>query len=59
MAKLLSIPYKKTASGFRDYTIILTLIDTAARLSEIALLKDEDVDIENCYLRIMGKNNKE
>jgi len=57
--KLLSQPDKKTDTGFRDYAILLTLVDTAARLSEIALLEEDDIDLENGYLRVMGKGGKE
>jgi len=57
--KLLSQPNKRTDRGFRDYAILLTFVDTAARLSEIALPKEEDIDLENGYLRVMGKGGKE
>ena len=49
----------KSGLGFRDYVIMLVLIDTAARVSEIANLKLEDVNLENGYLRVMGKGGKE
>ena len=32
---LLAQPNKKTDRGFRDYALLLTFVDTAARLSEI------------------------
>jgi site-specific recombinase XerD len=38
---------------------MLVLVDTAVRASEIANLKVSDVDLENGYLRIMGKGGKE
>jgi site-specific recombinase XerD len=57
--RLLAQPDKQTDKGFRDYAMMLTFIDTAARLSEIALLRVEDVDLENGYLRVMGKGSKE
>jgi site-specific recombinase XerD len=56
---LLFQPDKKTNIGFRDYAIMLTFIDSTARLSEIALLDEEDVDLENGYLKVMGKGGKE
>jgi len=56
---LLSQPNKKTDMGFRDYTILLTFVDTAARLSEIALINEDDIDLENGYLKVMGKGGKE
>lgn len=57
--KLLRQPDKKTSIGFRNYTIMLTYLDTAARLSEIAGLKVDDVDLDNGYLRVMGKGSRE
>jgi len=56
---LLAQPDKKTDRGFRDYALLLTFIDTAARLSEIANPSVDDVDIENGYLRVLGKGGKE
>ena len=57
--RLLSQPDRKRARGFRDYAIMLTFIDTAARLSEIALLEVDDVDLENGYLKVLGKDKIE
>lgn len=56
---LLSQPDKKTDTGFRDYAMMLTYVDTTGRLSEIAMSEEEDVDLENGYLRVMGKGGKE
>ncbi len=56
---LLSHPDKKTDTGFRDYALILTLVDSNARLSETAFLEEDDVNLENGYLRVMGKGGKE
>ena len=57
--KLLSQPNKKTDRGFRDYALMLTLVDTAARLSEVANFVVDDVDVENGYLRVLGKGGIE
>jgi integrase/recombinase XerD len=57
--RLLTQPNKKTDRGFRDYALMLTLVDTAARLSEVANPSIDDVDIENGYLRVLGKGGKE
>jgi site-specific recombinase XerD len=57
--RLLSAPDRKTASGFRDFAILLTFLDTNIRLSELLNLDEKDVDLENGYLRIMGKGGKE
>jgi integrase/recombinase XerD len=48
-----------TALGFRDYTIILTLLDTAMRISELTALKLEDISLEDGVLLVMGKGGKE
>lgn len=59
LQKLLAQPDRKSNKGFRDYTIMLCLLDTAIRLSELCRLKIQDVDLTNGYLRIMGKGSKE
>ncbi|MFC2038631.1 tyrosine-type recombinase/integrase [Chloroflexota bacterium] len=56
---LLAQPDKKTDTGFRDYAILLTFVDTTGRLSEIANLEEDDIDLENGYLRVMGKGSRE
>ncbi len=35
-----------TNNGFQDYTMLLTFIDTVIRLSEVANLRIDDVDLE-------------
>jgi integrase/recombinase XerD len=57
--KLLCQPNKGTHRGFRDFAIMLTLVDTAARIGELVSLKLEDVDLENGYLKVMGKGGRE
>ena len=57
--QLLAQPNKKTDSGYRDYAVLLAFVDTAARLSELACLKEDDIDLENGYLKVMGKGGKE
>jgi site-specific recombinase XerD len=59
VAKLLSQPDKYFDRGFRDYTLMLIFYDTGVRLSELANLREGDVDFENGYLRVVGKGNKE
>ena len=44
---------------FRDYTIILLLLDTGIRLSELANLRIEDVDFKQSCLLVTGKGSKE
>lgn len=48
-----------TATGFRDYTIMLTLLDTGLRCSELIGLQIEDIDLESRLLKVKGKGAKE
>ena len=57
--RLLRCPNRNTPTGFRDYALILTFLDTETRLSELCNLKDKDVDLEAGYLKVMGKGGKE
>ena len=45
--------------GARNRAIILTFIDTGLRLSELANVQLEDVNIQTDTIRVMGKGNKE
>lgn len=45
--------------GYRDYAIILTLLDTGIRVSELTGLRLGDVQMEERTLKVMGKGNKE
>jgi site-specific recombinase XerD len=45
--------------GYRDFTIILTLIDTGIRCSELINLRLTDVNLESRLLKVWGKGNKE
>jgi len=44
---------------FRDSAIILTLLDTGVRISELCGLTIRDVDLDNGVLKVMGKGQKE
>jgi len=57
--KLLAQPNKRSNTGYRNYVIMLTLLDTGIRVSELCGLKTSDVDLANGYLRVMGKGAKE
>lgn len=57
--KLLAQPNKRSNEGFRDYCILLSLIDTGVRLSELASLKASDIDYEQNLFKVMGKGSKE
>ncbi len=57
--KLLAQPDRHSNEGFRDYTIMLTLVDTGVRLSELAELKATAIDYEQNLFRVMGKGSRE
>ncbi len=56
--RLLAQPNKHSNEGYRDYSIMLTLIDTGIRLSELAGLKVDGIDYEQNYFRVMGKGQR-
>jgi site-specific recombinase XerD len=49
----------KTPEGYRDYAMILTLLDTGMRVSELCHLKLDNVWLEDGMLKVLGKGNKE
>jgi integrase/recombinase XerD len=57
--RLLAQPDRNSDEGFRDYAIMLALVDTGVRISELATLKVDGVDYDQNYLRVMGKGRKE
>jgi len=59
LERLLAQPDKSSNEGFRDYCLLLTLIDTGVRLSELACLKSDDIDYEQNLFRVMGKGLRE
>lgn len=56
---LISVQNPLTALGCRNIAILITLLDTGIRLSELSGLRFEDAHVEEGYLRIMGKGSKE
>jgi integrase/recombinase XerD len=48
-----------TATGFRDHTIILLLLDTMMRVSELTGCTLPDMDLENREIRVWGKGSKQ
>ncbi len=61
--KQLNVVFKSvntaTNSGFRDYTIILMLLDTGMRASELVGLTLDNVNLEDGMVRVFGKGSKE
>ena len=59
LERLLAQPDKTSNEGFRDYCLLLTLVDTGIRLGELACLKCDDIDYEQNLFRVMGKGLRE
>lgn len=59
MAALLQQPDRTRFVGLRDYCFLLTLLDTGMRLSETLSLKVGDLDLEEMWVNVIGKGNKE
>jgi integrase/recombinase XerC len=43
----------------RDYLLIMCLIDTGLRVAELCGIQVENLDLEDCSMRVVGKGNKE
>ncbi len=56
---LLSVIDTKSPVGFRDWTIILTLLDTGMRVTELTELKLDHINLAQRSLKVQGKGNKE
>ena len=50
---------RKTPKGSRDYAMILTLLDTGLRASELISLRVGDVDMRSGVIMVMGKGQKQ
>lgn len=59
LRELFGVIDTKTTAGYRDYTIILTLLDTGIRCSELTGLTVENVNLEGRVIRVWGKGSKE
>ncbi|MBA7661083.1 Tyrosine recombinase XerC [subsurface metagenome] len=56
---LLSTIDTRSATGFRDWTIILTLLDTGLRVTELAKIELKDANVNQRSLKVYGKGAKE
>jgi site-specific recombinase XerD len=56
---LAALAEDRTLDGRRDYALIATALFTGLRVSELASLRVEDVDLESGRLRVIGKGDKE
>jgi site-specific recombinase XerD len=59
MKKLLNAIDKSTPPGDRLYCILLTLIDTGARIGEVVGIKMPEVDFQNKTIVVTGKGQKQ
>jgi len=57
--RLISVRNPLTAIGCRDVAILITLLGTGLRESELSNLSFEDTNLEAGYLKVMGKGAKE
>ena len=51
--------YLKSPTGFRNYVLFSTLLDTGLRASEIASIELKHVNLEKGEIKVMGKGSKE
>ena len=57
--RLLAQCDRKTAIGRRNYAIILTLLDTGLRASELVSLRIGDLDVRSGMVTVFGKGQKQ
>lgn len=56
---LISVQNQLTSIGTRNTAILVTLLDTGLRCSELSNLRFEDTHIEESYFKVIGKGAKE
>lgn len=59
MATLLSCADPNTANGCRDLAILTLFLDTGLRYAELVSLRLPDLHLEDQWLKVMGKGQKE
>jgi len=59
VVKILDLPKDDSLLGLRDKSILEVLYSTGARVSELANLKINDVDLISAIIKVMGKGRKE
>jgi len=57
--KIMSLPDTSTKSGIRDKAILELMYATGMRISEVAGIHIDDINLKECYLRCFGKGGKE
>ena len=59
MAELLNLPDEKDLLGCRDKAILELMYATGLRITEVISLKLDSVYLEETFIRVLGKGNKE
>src|SRR5690625_1490325 len=59
LRKLFDQPDRTTFTGYRDYVIMLTLLDTGVRISELEGMLIPNINWDNRLIRVYGKGRKE
>jgi integrase/recombinase XerC/integrase/recombinase XerD len=59
VSRLLKAFNRNESYGARNYAAVITMLDCGLRATELRELKLEDAHIEQGYLKILGKGNKE
>jgi len=59
VVKILNLPKNDTLLDLRDKSILEILYSTGARVSELANLKIDEVDLISAIIKVMGKGRKE
>jgi integrase/recombinase XerD len=57
--RMLAVCDTRTVQGFRDYVILLLLLDTGIRIGEIASLTVDSVNFQGGYVTVEGKGSKQ
>jgi len=57
--RLLRSPDRTAAAGVRDAAMIELLYAAGLRVSELIVLKMQDINLEACFTRVFGKGSKE
>lgn len=54
-----TVVFEETLEGWRDKLILELFYATGIRLSELIQLKESQIDLKNCTIKVVGKRNKE
>jgi len=57
--QIMTAPNMRTLLGYRDRLVLEVLYDTAVRRSEVAHIRLTDLDLEEGFIRVQGKGDKE